>query len=100
LEGVVEFLVEVKIMKKMFICVCIMSILFGGCSSANRSAISAWGRKHRVQLISAYDGRVIRQWETSGKIEQESQSDGIYFTDDATGKLVAVYGGPVIVEVE
>ena len=75
-------------------------LILAGCSSADRAAFEALGHKHRVQLLSAYDGHVLREWETSGKIEQERQSDGIYFSDDKTGKLVAVYGGPVIVEVE
>lgn len=87
--------------KKMAFAVTVFAFCaVGGCSDADRSAMEAIGHKHKVELISAYDGHVIRAWETSGKIEQESQSDGIYFEDDATGKLVAVYGGPVVVSVE
>lgn len=77
----------------------VVAVALAGCSSANRSAIQAWGRKHKVTLYGC-DGHVIRQWTTSGKIENEDRSDGIYFTDDETGKLVAVQGGPIVVEVE
>lgn len=86
-------------MKKIIFGIALAFVL-SGCSSAKISAVSAWGHKHKVELISSYDGHVIKTWETSGKIENEDQSDGIYFTDDSTGKLVALYGGPVVVEVE
>jgi hypothetical protein len=77
----------------------VIGFALAGCSSASRSAISAWGKKHKVTLY-ACDGHIIQQWTTSGKIENEDHSDGLYFTDDATGKLVAVQGGPIVVEVE
>lgn len=69
-----------------------------GCSSADVSAFQALGRKHKVTMYGC-DGKVIGQWETSGKVENEAQSNGYYFTDDKTGKLVMVDGN-VIIEVE
>lgn len=69
-----------------------------GCSSADMSAMSAWGRPHIVKLY-ACDGHVIQQWVTTGKIENESNSNGYYFKDDATGKMVMV-DGTVVITVE
>ena len=79
----------------MFAIVCLG--FFGGCSYANRSEISSWGKKHRVTLYSG--GKQIGQWVASGKVENESQSNGYYFQDDATGKLVRI-NGDVVIEVE
>lgn len=73
-------------------------LVCGGCSDANKAAMSAWGKKHRVMLYSG--GVKIGQWTTSGKIENESKSDGYYFRDDATGKVVMVDGDVVIEVVE
>lgn len=69
-----------------------------GCSSADVSAIQALGHKHKVTMYGC-DGKVIGQWETSGKVENETQSNGYYFTDDKTGKLIMV-DGTVVIEVE
>lgn len=75
-----------------------LAIVGAGCSSADMSAIQALGHKHRVTLYGC-DGRVIGQWETSGKVENEAQSNGYYFTDDKTGKLITL-DGTVVIEVE
>jgi hypothetical protein len=60
--------------------------------------MSAWGQKHVVTLYGC-DGKQIQQWRTTGKIENEGNSNGYYFTDDVTGKLVMV-DGTVVITVE
>ena len=67
------------------------------CSDAELAKLWANGKKHRVSLYSG--GKLIGQWETSGKIENEDRSNGYYFNDDKTGKLVMI-NGDVIIEVE
>jgi hypothetical protein len=52
--------------------------------------MGAWGRPHRVKQFNG--GKLVGEWVTTGKIENEGQSDGYYFTDQATGKLVMVSG--------
>jgi hypothetical protein len=74
----------------------VCSALLCGCSNANKAAMSAWGKKHRVTLYSG--GKQIGQWTTSGKIENEHRSDGYYFRDNLSGKIVMV-NGDVIIEV-
>ncbi len=68
--------------------------MLSGCSNANRAAFSAWGKKHKVELYSG--GKLIGQWTTSGKIENESQSNGYYFQDDKTGNIVMINGDCII----
>lgn len=65
-----------------------------GCSNANMSAISAWGKRHDVKCWSG--GVVIYEGYTTGKVENEDHSDGYYFQDTATRKFVTVSGNCVI----
>lgn len=41
-------------------------------------------------------GSVARTWISSGKVSSESNSDGYYFSDKKTGKLIEVTGRLVI----
>ena len=38
------------------------------------------------------DGKIIKQWESTGSVSNSEKSDGWYFEDAATGKLVEVTG--------
>lgn len=70
------------------------AIFISACSDAERSAFNALGKKHRVTMYSG--GKIVGEWVSSGKIENESNSDGYYFKDDATGKMVTVAGDVTI----
>ena len=79
-------------MKKVIVIVALLGLL--GCSRAQRTAITAIGCKHRITL---YSGTLaVRTWVSSGTIENEDKSDGYYFQDDNTGKLIRVSGSVVI----
>jgi hypothetical protein len=82
-------------MNKLILIICLFSVL--GCSRAKRSAILAINSKHRITLYSG--GQAVRTWVSSGKIENESKSDGYYFQDDKTGKLIRV-SGQILIEQE
>lgn len=71
--------------------------LFTGCTSADRAKICAYGSKHKITLYSG--GVAVRTWHSSGAISNEEHSDGYYFMDDATGKLVTI-SGQVVIEQE
>lgn len=71
---------------------------FNGCSDATSAAISALGSKHIITLYGC-DGKVIQQWTSTGKINNEEHSNGYYFKDEKTGKLVMV-DGTVVITVE
>lgn len=65
-----------------------------GCTSAQQSQWGALGSNQRVTLYSG--GQVVRVWTSNGKVMSETDSDGYYFTDGATGKLVRVTGDVVV----
>ena len=71
----------------MLICIFTLS----ACTSAERSKIQSLGTNHHVRLFSS-DGKVIGEWWTDGITHNEENSDGLYFTDSATGKLVRIEG--------
>ena len=84
-----------SILKTVATLAVISSAVFGvmlqsGCSHANMAAVNAWGQRHRITLYSG--GKIVGQWESSGKIENEEAGDGRYFQDDKTGLLVTISG--------
>lgn len=52
------------------------------------------GNPHHVELWSG--GKLVRQWIATGKVSSEENSDGYYFMDLATDRLVEVSGSLVI----
>ncbi len=68
-----------------------------GCTSAERSQLAALGSDHKVTVYSG--GSAVREFHSSGKVLTESESDGWYFTDKVTGRLVRV-SGTVVIEQE
>ena len=79
-------------MYRILILIALLGLL--GCSRAQRTAITVIGCKHRITLYSGT--MAVRTWVSSGTIENEEKSDGYYFQDDATRKLVRVSGSIVI----
>ena len=61
------------------------------CKDATIAQLGALGSKHRITLYGA-TGTVIRQWESTGNVSNQQQSDGWYFEDSTTHKLVEVTG--------
>jgi hypothetical protein len=66
------------------------AIALGGCSNGDQAKINAWGQDHVIKQFSG--GQLIGQWESTGKVSNETQSDGYYFQDKAAGKMVTVSG--------
>lgn len=66
-----------------------------GCTDATRSKLMGYGSQFRVTLY-ACDGGVIKQWTSSGKVKSEETSDGYYFMDQASGRLIEVTGTLII----
>ena len=65
------------------------------CTDAERAKIGGYGDSFKVEMINC-DGTVARTWISSGKVLSESNSDGYYFNDSETGKLIEVTGRLVI----
>lgn len=83
---------------KRFLLLVTAAVLCGGCKDSDTAQFQARGKKHRITLYGS-DGVVIKKWESTGGVSNEAQSDGWYFMDAATGKLVEV-AGTLIIESE
>ncbi len=80
---------------KKFIILSIAIIGLSSCKDSTRAQFSAMNKPHIVTLYGA-TGTVISRWESTGSISNEDNSDGWYFEDAATGKLVEITGTIVI----
>lgn len=65
------------------------------CTDAEKAKWDGLGDEFKVELINC-DGSVARTWISSGKVEKEYKSDGYFFMDKETGKLIEVNGTLVI----
>ena len=71
--------------------------LLNGCTSAGRAQLFSVGSHHKITLYSG--GIAVRVWHSSGMVSNEERSDGYYFMDDESHKLVRV-SGQVVIEQE
>mgnify|MGYP006866081902 FL=1 len=65
------------------------------CTDASRAKLGGYGDEFKVEMLNC-DGTVARTWISSGKVKSEANSDGYYFNDKDTGKLIEVTGRLVI----
>ena len=82
--------------KTLLIVLTIVSL--ASCKDAETAQLSSLGKPHIITMYGC-DGRIIRQWESTGSVSNEDKSDGWYFEDAATHKLVEVTG-PIVIEVK
>ena len=73
-------------------------VALSSCKDAITAQFGALGKPHIITMYGC-DGQVIRRWESTGSVSNEKDSDGWYFEDAATGKLVEVTG-PIVIEVK
>ncbi len=82
-------------MKKLTMTIMVAIALMGvSCTDAELSKIGGYGDEFLVEMYSG--GQLVRSWVSSGKVLSESGSDGYFFKDKATGKLIEVAGDVVI----
>jgi hypothetical protein len=81
-------------MKKVFLLVILMITLVS-CRDSGTAQLFALGDDCKVELINA-DGSVTHSWISSGKVATEEGSDGYYFMDKTTEKLVRITGNVII----
>lgn len=82
-------------MKKVILLLAVVLISATSCTDATRAKIGGYGDEFTVEMINC-DGSVARTWVSSGKVQSEAESDGYYFNDKASGKLIEVTGRIVI----
>ena len=85
---------EIGFMKKLLLsiiaCLCLL-----GCKDADKAQYHALGMRHHITLYAA-GGGVIKEWTSTGNVSNEGQSDGWYFEDEKTHRLVEITGTIVI----
>lgn len=75
----------------------ILMITFTSCKDAQFAQFQALGSKHTITQYGS-DGHIIGQWESTGNVNNQEYSDGWYFKDNKTGKLIEVCGTLQIVQ--
>lgn len=65
------------------------------CTDAKRAKIGGLGDNFKVEVINC-DGSITQSWISTGKVLSEDNSDGYYFKDKKTGKLIEVTGNLII----
>jgi hypothetical protein len=83
-------------MKKKIITLYILSILMVSCTDATISKIGGYGDTFTVKVLGP---DTVITYHSTGKVISENGSDGYYFNDRETGKLIEV-SGTVIIEQE
>ena len=78
----------------IFLLVLVTPLITSGCKDATTAQWRSMGTKHRVTLYSG--GKVVGTWNSTGNVSNEKHSDGYYFEDDQTHKLVEISGTVVI----
>lgn len=73
-------------------------ILLASCKDATKAQFNALNRPH---IITQYgcDGKVINKFRSTGSVSNEEHSDGWFFEDAETGKLIELTG-TILIEVE
>jgi len=83
-------------MKKLSIIAALSLVISVGCTDATMSKMGGYGDTFTVKVLGP---DTVLVYHSTGKVIREEHSDGYYFTDKATGKLVEV-SGTVIIEQE
>lgn len=68
------------------------------CKDATQAQFNALGKPHIIKQYGC-DGKIINQWESTGGVSNEEHSDGWYFEDASTRKLIEITG-TIVIEVK
>jgi len=85
-------------MKTLFVILVLGVLIMSSCKDATQAQYNALGKPHIITLYGC-NGNIIKTWESTGSVSNETNSDGWYFEDVATGKLVEITG-TIIIEVK
>lgn len=72
-------------------------LLMAGCKSSDRAQFFSMGSRHHIACYSG--GKVIWEGNSTGNVSNQEHSDGYYFQDEATRKLVELSGQCVITQI-
>ena len=83
---------------KQTILILIAFLMLSSCKDSEIAQFSALSKPHIITLYGC-NGDTIQQWHSTGSVSNEANSDGWYFEDRVTGKLVETTGN-IVIEVE
>ena len=75
-----------------------LTLFFYACTDAKKAKIGGFGSKFQIEMLNC-DGSVARTWISSGKVSSEQNSDGYYFMEEGTDKLIEVTGRLIITKI-
>lgn len=73
----------------------LMSLAFFGCTDAGWGKVTALGNAATIKCYSG--GQLIFEGKSTGKVSSEQNSDGYYFKDAKTNRVMEVSGDCIIV---
>jgi hypothetical protein len=79
-------------MKKLFLV--LVGITMISCTDATLSKITSYGSEANIKCYSG--GIVIYEGASTGKVQSEKNSDGYFFKEEGTGRLLEVSGNCII----
>lgn len=82
-------------MKKISFILCLSVLLLASCTDARKAKIGGFSDEFSVELVNC-EGEVYREYTSTGKVLSEESSDGYYFKDKKSGKLIEVTGNLII----
>lgn len=77
-------------MKKLIL----ISILLSGCTDATWSKVTSLGKHHEIHCYSG--GKLIYEGASTGVVHNEENSDGFYFQEVSSGKIIRVNADCVV----
>jgi hypothetical protein len=88
-------IISTQILLGLFAGLCLMGTT--GCKDSTRAQWESLGTKHKIYVYSG--GVCVKTYESTGNVSNEAHSDGYYFEDSTTHKLIEV-SGTVVIEQE
>jgi hypothetical protein len=85
-------------MKRLALTVSAFALVLCSCKDATVAQWRSMGSRHKITMYGC-DGKVIGSWTSTGNVSNEKNSDGWYFEDEQTHKLVEVTGALVIEQI-
>jgi hypothetical protein len=76
-----------------FLVLTIMAMMLTSCTDATMSKMGGYGDTFTVKVLGP---DTIITYHSTGKVVSEENSDGYYFTNRETGKLIEVSGNVII----
>jgi predicted small secreted protein len=68
----------------------VCAVVIAGCTDTEMAGFDAYGKSQHIKQFSG--GQLIGEWDSTGKVLNEPQSDGYRFSDEKTHKIVRVSG--------